>query len=127
MLPSRHTPTRTEGEHMANQHAGTGGLRDGSERSTALGMAAHLSVGVLVGVVLVAVRVASSAQLPSAQCQHKAIPLVSDQARARKHPLGSGPSLWHSQHVSSTCQGPTLTHTRRAATRRAPSRPRSGV
>ena len=27
-LPSRHAPTRTEGEHMANQHAGTGGLRD---------------------------------------------------------------------------------------------------
>ena len=56
-------------------------------------MAAHLSTVELVGVVLVAVRVASSAQLPSAQCQHKAIPLVSDQACARKHTLGSGPSL----------------------------------
>ena len=60
----------------------------------ALGLHTHLSTVELVGVVVVAVRAASSA--PSAHQQHKAIPLVSDQARARKHTLGSGPSLWRS-------------------------------
>ena len=62
---------------MANQHAGTGGLRDGSEREAAPGWArgsTHLSIATLVGVVLVVVLVARSAQLPSAQGRHKAIP-----------------------------------------------------
>ena len=58
-----------------------------------MSMAAHLSTVELVGVVLVAVRVASSAQLPSAQCQHKAIPLVNDEACARMNMLGSEASL----------------------------------
>ena len=44
-------------------------------------------------VVLVAVRVTSVARLPSAQCQHKAIPLVNDEACARMNMLGSEASL----------------------------------
>ena len=59
---------------------------------------------------------------PSSYRAHRVIPLVSTLACARKHMLGSGASLWHSQHVSPTCPPTIPSDAQRAATRRVAGR-----